>query len=109
MIPTEDDDIVFDLPEGFSPGPVHPGETVAGELQARGLTAHRAALMMRIPPNRLTLILAGKRGITADTALRLAKLFGTSAQFWMNLQAQFDLAVAARDHGSRIAAEVEAA
>jgi addiction module HigA family antidote len=54
-------------------------------------------------------IIAGKRGISADTALRLARLFGTSGQFWMNMQLQYDLALAAREHGQRIATEVEAA
>ena len=89
--------------------PVHPGLTIAAELKARDITAHRAALMMRVPPNRLGLILAGRLGITADTALRLARFFGTSAQFWMNLQSQYDLAVAEREHAIKIAAEVEAA
>ncbi len=89
--------------------PAHPGEILAEELQARGLTANRAALKMRIPANRLTAIIKGERAITAETALRLAALFGVSAQFFMNLQSQFELAVATRDLGARIAQEVEAA
>lgn len=100
---------VFVLPDGVSLPPIHPGQTIAAELAARDLTAHRAALKMRMPPNRLGLILQGRRGISADTALRLSLLFGNSAQFWMNLQTQHDLAVASRAHGKRIAAEVEAA
>lgn len=104
-----DDTEMFAFPGGLALPPIHPGQTIASELQARSLTAHRAALMMRVPANRLGHIIAGERGITADTALRLAKLFGTSALFWMNLQSQYDLAVAERDHGPRISAEVEAA
>ena len=100
---------VFHLPDGISLPPIHPGRTIVAELAARDLTAHRAAMMMRMPPNRLGLILQGRRGISADTALRLALLFGNSAQFWMNLQMQYDLGVASREHGKRIAAEVEAA
>jgi antitoxin HigA-1 len=100
---------IFDFPHGTSLPPVHPGRTIAAELAARGLTGHRAALKMRVPSNRLALILAGRRGITADTALRLSHLFGTSAQFWMNLQSQYDLSVTEREHGRKISAEVEAA
>src|SRR5216683_3693914 len=100
---------VFEFPEGISLPPVHPGRTIAAELMARGISGHRAALKMRVPANRLALILAGRRGITADTALRLARLFGTSAQFWMNLQSQYELALTEREHGRQIAAEVEAA
>jgi addiction module HigA family antidote len=95
--------------EGIRLAPVHPGGTIKAELAARCLSAHRAALKMRMPPNRLALIINGRRGVTADTALRLARLFGTGPLFWVNLQAQYDLAVAERDHGARITAEVEAA
>jgi addiction module HigA family antidote len=104
-----DDGEVFEFPMGVTLQPTHPGRTITAELAARNLTAHRAAMKMRVPANRLGHIVAGERGITADTALRLARLFGTSALFWMNLQSQYDLAVAERDHGSRILAEVEAA
>ncbi len=100
---------VFEFPEGISLPPAHPGRTIAAELTARGISGHRAALKMRVPANRLALILAGRRGITADTALRLGRLFQTSAQFWMNLQSQYELAVTEREHGRQIAAEVEAA
>ena len=106
---THTEDEIFEFPEGPALEPVHPGKTVAAELRARKLSAHRAALMMRIPPNRLSMIIAGKRRISADTALRLARLLGTSAQFWMNLQTQYDIAMAERAHGERIAREVEAA
>ena len=106
---TRIDDEVFEFPTGLMLPPVHPGETIADELRARGLTAHRAALKMRIPPGRLGQIIAARRAISADTALRLGHLFGTGAQFWMNLQSQYDLAIAERDHGADIAAQVEAA
>lgn len=106
---TRTDDEIFDLSQNFSLSPVHPGRTVAQELAARHLTPHRAALMMRIPPNRLSLIINGRRGITADTALRLARLLGTGAQFWMNMQMHHDLATAEMEKGARIATEVEAA
>lgn len=92
-----DDDELLAFPNGLSlppVHPVHPGRTIAAELAARGLTAHRAALKVRVPPSRLGPIVAGRRGITADTALRLARLFGTSPQLWMSVQAQYDLATA---------------
>jgi antitoxin HigA-1 len=71
--------------------------------------AHRRgglALALRVPSGRITSILNGKRAISADTALRLARHFDTSAQFWLNLQTPYDLTVAERDHGARIAAEI---
>jgi len=72
--------------------PVHPGEVLAEDFMAPvGLTANQLALSLRIPANRITAIIAGKRGITADTALRLARYFGTSAEVWMGLQADYDL------------------
>jgi antitoxin HigA-1 len=108
MTRTDDEDI-FEYPAGVLGGPVHPGRTLRAELQARDLTASQAAMKMRVPANRVTEIVAGRRDISADTALRLARLFGTSALFWLNLQAQHDLAVTERDHGQRIATEVEAA
>lgn len=101
-----DDDEIFAFPDGIPLHPVHPGRTIAAELAARQLTAHRAALLMRIPPNRLSQIIAGRRGITADTALRLARLLGPGAQFWMTLQTQYDLATTERERGQTIMAEV---
>lgn len=94
---------VFTYDVGIPLFPVHPGRTVAAELEARQITPQRAALLMRVPPNRL---LAEKRGISADTALRLARLLGPGAQFWMTLQAQYDLATVEQDHGQTIRAEV---
>jgi addiction module HigA family antidote len=104
-----DDEEIFEFPLGIPLPVVHPGRTIAAELAARGMNANQAALKMRIPSNRLGLILNGKRGISADTALRLAKLFGTGTQFWVTLQAQYDLAATERAHGAKIANEVEAA
>ena len=108
MTPTddEDDDTVFTYESGIPLHPVHPGRTIAAELQARQLTPHRAALLMRIPANRLSQIIAAKRGITADTALRLSRLLGPRAQFWMNLQTQYDLATTEQERGEAIREEV---
>ncbi len=74
--------------------PIHPGRILKRELTARGLSANRLALGLRVPSGRITDILNGKRGITPETALRLARAFGTSADFWMNLQTHYDLAIA---------------
>ncbi|MEM7122596.1 MAG: HigA family addiction module antitoxin [Pseudomonadota bacterium] len=87
--------------------PVHPGRILSRELKARDLSANRLALALRVPSGRITEIVNGKRGISAETALRLAAYFGTAPQFWMNLQSQFELAVAERELGDRIKAEVE--
>jgi antitoxin HigA-1 len=74
--------------------PIHPGEQLADILKEAGMSANPLALQIRVPANRITTIIAGKRAITADTALRLAKFFGTSVQFWMNLQSNYDISVA---------------
>ena len=74
------------MPVGAVLPPVHPGRTIADELAARGLSATRAAMLMRILQSRLSRILVGARSVTADTALRLHRLLGPSAQFFMNLQ-----------------------
>ena len=87
--------------------PVHPGRVLKREITARGLSANRLAISLRVPSGRITQILNGKRGISAETALRLARYFGNSAQFWMNLQARYELAVAEREMGSQINFEVE--
>jgi addiction module HigA family antidote len=95
-------------PKGFSFVPVHPGRTLASELEARGVTANALALRIRVPANRVTGIIRGERGITAETALRLGVFFGTGAQFWANLQAQYDLAVVEAELGETIRKDVMA-
>lgn len=92
---------------GFSLAPVHPGRTLAAELAARELSAHSLALKLRVPANRISEIIAGKRGISPETALRLGRYFTTGGAFWLNLQSQYDLALAEEELGKRIAAEVE--
>jgi addiction module HigA family antidote len=87
--------------------PIHPGRILKRELVARGLSANRLALALHVPSGRITTILNGKRAISPETALRLARFFGNSAQFWMNLQSRYDLAVAEQEMGERIATEVE--
>ncbi len=89
--------------------PIHPGRILRRELTARGLSANRLALGLRVPSGRITDILNGKRSVTPETALRLAHFFGTSANFWMNLQTRFDLATAEESIGAKVAAEVERA
>ena len=82
--------------------PIHPGEVLADELEEIGLSAKRLADVIETPPNRLYQILAGKRSITADTALRLGRYFGTSPDFWMNLQTAYELDSARQRIGNRI-------
>src|ERR1700733_7350108 len=82
--------------------PIHPGEILADELEDKGLTAKRLADVIEVPPNRLYQVLAGKRNVTADTALRLAQYFGMAADFWMNLQSAFELDLARRQSGKQI-------
>jgi addiction module HigA family antidote len=89
--------------------PVHPGRLLKRELVARELSANKLALALRVPSGRITLILNGKRAITPETALRLGRYFGNSAEFWMNLQMRHDLVKAERDLGERINSEVEQA
>ena len=72
--------------------PIHPGEILAEEfLKPFDMSQYRLAVDIGVPPRRINEIVLGKRGITADTALRLAHYFGTSPQFWMNLQTRYDL------------------
>ena len=86
--------------------PIHPGEILGDELGELGLSAAELARLLDVPANRISQIIAGRRNITADTALRLGRYFGNGARFWMNLQANFELAVAEREIGERIIAEV---
>jgi len=104
-----DDSEIFAYPTGVALPPVHPGRTLSRELDARGLSANALALKLRVPANRLTEIIRGQRAISAETALRLGRYFGTGAAFWMNLQGNYDLALAEREFGERISQEVDAA
>jgi len=95
-------------PLGTPTGPIHPGEILRSEwLEPLGLTPYRLAKDIGVPPNRVTEILAGRRGISAETALRLARYFATDAQSWMNLQSHYDLEMARRQLGDRVAGEVQ--
>lgn len=82
--------------------PIHPGEILADELEEIGLSAKKLADLIEVPPNRLYQLLAGKRNVTADTALRLSQYFGMSADFWMNLQSAYELDLARQQLGKAI-------
>lgn len=87
--------------------PVHPGEVLLEEfLKPMGLSQHRLALNLGVDARRINEIVLGKRRLTADTALRLAKFFGMSPQFWMGLQSDYDLDVAEDELGDRLEVEV---
>src|SRR5712671_3174167 len=81
---------------------IHPGEHMAEELEVLGMSAASLARRINVPTNRVTEILNGQRAITGDTALRLGHFFGTSAQFWLNLQSLYDLRVAEQKIGKSI-------
>lgn len=81
---------------------IHPGQHLAEELDALDMSAAELARQLRVPANRVTQILNGTRGITGDTALRLAHFFATSAQFWLNLQSLYDLRLAEQKAGKSI-------
>lgn len=85
---------------------IHPGEHLRDELEELGLSARTFAKALDIPVNRVTQILNGQRGVSADTALRLARYFGTSAEFWMNLQQTYELRLAEQEAGREITARV---
>ena len=84
----------------------HPGRFLKRELEARGLSANRLALDLGVPSGRITDILNRRRGITADTAVRLGRYFGNRAQFWLDLQGQYDIALVERERGEEIARRV---
>lgn len=87
--------------------PIHPGETLREDfLKPLRLTANRLAIELAVPSTRINDIVRGKRAITADTALRLSRYFGTTPQFWINLQANYDLEVAEDSTGAEIASRV---
>ena len=87
--------------------PVHPGEILREELAELGLSANAFARSLGVPTNRITAILNGTRGISADSALRLARYFGTSPELWMNLQRSYDLKIAEKRAGKTIRAAVK--
>ncbi len=84
----------------------HPGRVLKRELNARGLSANKLSLALSVPSGRITQILNGQRGISAESALRLALYFGNSPQFWMNLQSRYELAITEQKFGDNIRSEV---
>jgi addiction module HigA family antidote len=89
--------------------PIHPGEILKMEfLDELNLSAYALAKALHVPTNRMTGIVNGERAITAETALRLARFFSTTPEFWLNLQTHYDLTIAARREAKKIEREVEA-
>ncbi len=87
--------------------PIHPGEILLEEfLKPMDISQYRLAKSISVPPRRINEMIQGKRGISSDTALRLARFFGTSERFWMNLQAKYDLEIAKDRLGKRLEQEV---
>ncbi|HZX14405.1 MAG TPA: HigA family addiction module antitoxin [Thermodesulfobacteriota bacterium] len=90
-------------------GPIHPGEVLLEEyLKPMGISQYRLAKEINVDPRRINAIVNGERAITADTALRLSRYFGTSERFWLNLQAHYDLEVQKDELGDRLKREVKA-
>jgi addiction module HigA family antidote len=81
---------------------IHPGEHLAEELNALGMSAAELARRLKVPTNRITEILNGRRAVTGDTALRLAHFFGTTAEFWLNLQSLYEIRMARQKAGKSI-------
>ena len=81
---------------------IHPGEILSDELSELNLSASALARQIKVPPNRISQIIQGKRAITGDTALRLGHWFGMNPQFWLNLQSQFDLRLAEAEAGKEV-------
>ena len=80
----------------------HPGRLLRRELEARGISGNRLAVDLGVPSGRITDILNGRRAISADTAVRLGRYFGNGAQFWIDLQGQYEIALVEREHGAAI-------
>jgi addiction module HigA family antidote len=96
-----------DIATGERLNPVHPGDVLRNDfIDDLGITRYKVAKLAHVQQRRIDEICAGKRSITGDTALRLARLFGTDATFWMNLQAQYDLEMSVLSVGQQIEAEV---
>lgn len=87
--------------------PVHPGEILKAELEVIELSANAFAQKLCVPANRITAIINGQRGITADTAIRLARFFSTSPEFWLNLQTDFDLKTTLKGIGKKIKRDID--
>ena len=87
--------------------PVHPGEVLKETLDDLGLSMNRLAQEIRVPANRISAIIAGHRSITGETALRLARYFGTTPAYWINLQAHYDLESARDEWETKIASEIK--
>lgn len=88
---------------------IHPGAVLKEEIEARGLSANAFALRLRVPPQRIQDIVAGRRGISPETALRLAASLGTPARLWLDMQAAYDLHAAQAKYGEAVKREVMAA
>ncbi|WP_298243644.1 HigA family addiction module antitoxin [uncultured Bradyrhizobium sp.] len=88
---------------------VHPGRLLKREMTVRGLSANKLSIDIGVPSGRITDILNGRRGISADTAVRLGRYFGNSPQFWLDLQGQHDIGVVEREKGAEIARRVRPA
>jgi addiction module HigA family antidote len=86
--------------------PIHPGEVLKEELAEINMSANAFAQALHVPANRITAILSGTRSITADTALRISRFFGTTPEFWLNLQTAYDLKVARESVGKKVEQEV---
>jgi len=97
------------MPEVMAFHGVHPGHVLKEELEARGLSATAFGLKLRVPPQRIQEIVAGRRAITPETALRIGRALGTGARVWLAMQQAYDLWKAEQRHGKRIRAEVAAA
>ncbi|MCD6034521.1 MAG: plasmid maintenance system antidote protein family [Rickettsiales bacterium] len=86
--------------------PIHPGEILTDELEALGISAAKLAEAIGVPKNRMYAIIAGKRGVTADTARRLGAFFGMRPEFWLNLQKSYELEVARQEDGDEILSSI---
>lgn len=98
----------FPATRTFSPEPIHPGEHLREDfMRPLDLSVNALALNLRVPATRILAIVKEKRRVSPDTALRLARYFGTSPEFWLNLQTHYDLALAERESSSAISSEVK--
>jgi addiction module HigA family antidote len=94
------------MPQRRKLPPIHPGELLRDELQEIGVSLNELARALRVPMNRISAIVNGNRAITVNTAMRLARYFGTSPQYWLNLQSAYDVEVAEREIRPQIEKEV---